>query len=189
MKVVIQCSASKDESAGTFGLNGRRVKFVGQPEFYHPSTADIPFRPDDVIPSTSSTWREHLLAYNLHGDNSDHLRRATDLYSPDIYRNLAGYAGRENVFILSAGWGLIKGEFLLPDYDITFSQQAERWKRRTKRYEFCDFAQLTQTDVSADEQVYFFGGNNYLPLFYRLTQTLVARKVIYSASEHIPREP
>ena len=82
-------------------------------------------------------------------------------------------------FILSAGWGLIKADFLAPDYDITFSSQADAWKRRNKRDVFRDFAQMTQAELSVSEPIYFFGGKDYLPLYYKLTRTLAARKVIY----------
>lgn len=188
MKVVIQCAATKDRMAGSFTLNGRRVKFVAHPELHSESSGEILFRPDDMIPSTSTTWRDHLLLYNRRSDNPNRLLRAVDLYSPEIYRSLLHRVGTENLFILSAGWGLIKADFLVPDYDITFSSQGEQWKRRTKRDEFCDFAQLTQADLAIGEQIYFFGGKDYLPLYYRLIRTLVARKVIYFASTNIPRD-
>lgn len=188
MKVVIQCSATKDTAAGSFTLNGRRVKFVAHPELHSESSGEVLFRPDDTIPSTSTTWRDHLLAYNRSANNPDLLLQAVDLYSPEIYRSLLHHVGKENLFILSAGWGLIKADFLVPDYDITFSSQAEPWKRRTKRDEFLDFTQLTQADLSVGEQIYFFGGKDYLPLYYRLTRNLVAKKVIYFASTRIPKD-
>jgi hypothetical protein len=189
MKVVIQCSATKDAAAGNFILNGRRVKFVAHPELHSKSSNDeVLFRPDDTIPSTSTTWRDHLLAYNRSGDNPDRLLRAADLYFPAIYRSLLHHVGNENFFILSAGWGLIKAGFLVPDYDITFSSQAEPWKRRTRSDKFLDFAQLTQADLRVGDQIYFFDGKDYLPLYYRLTRTLVARRVVYFASAHIPKD-
>ena len=55
------------------------------------------------------------------------------------------------------------------DYDITFSAPAEAWKRRTKRDSFSDFAHLTQSDICDNENPYFFGGRDYLPLYYALT--------------------
>jgi len=188
MKVVIQCSATKDEAAGSFTLNGRRVEFVAHPEFHTKAGPEALFKPDDTIPSTSTTWREHLLAYNRRSENPDRLLRAADLYSPEIYRSLLHYVGTANLFILSAGWGLINADFLVPDYDITFSSKAKSWKRRTKRDKFFDFAQLTQSDLSVGEHIYFFGGKDYLPLYYSLTRTLVARKVIYFASARIPKD-
>ena len=189
MKVVIQCSATKDDRAGTFTVNGQRVKFVAHPERHHGDSSYLLSRPDDAIPSKSISWRDHLLTYNGHGDNPDHLLPAGSLYSPPIYRKLLNRFGAESLFILSAGWGLIRSDFLLPDYDITFSSQVdEPWKRRTKQDRFLDFAHLSQADLVDEERIYFFGGKAYLPLYYRLTRALMARKVIYSASANIPPE-
>ena len=189
MKVVIQCSATKNKAAGSFTFNARRVTFVSHPELHRGASSEILFRPDSRVPSTSITWRDHLLAYNKGAHNPDRLLCAADLYSPDIYRSLLRHAGSKNLFILSAGWGLVRADFLVPDYDITFSSQAEPWKRRRKRDVFSDFAQLTQVDLDATEDIYFFGGKDYLPLYYTLTRTLVARKVVYYVSAHIPRDP
>jgi hypothetical protein len=185
MKVVIQCSATKAEGAGTFTLNGRPIKFIAHPEWYPASASELPFRPDDTIPSTSTTWREHLVAYNRNGDNPDHLFQAGKLYRPKIYRSLLDHVGVENLFILSAGWGLVRADFLLARYDITFAR-AEAWKWRGAEDEFHDYAQLTQARLSAGEPVYFFGGKSYLGPYYRLTEHLTARKVIYFASASIP---
>jgi hypothetical protein len=182
MKIVIQCCATKDCLAGSFAVNRRRVKFVAHPEYYPEDNAHDLFRPDDLIPSTRTTWREHLLTYNGRADNPDKLLQAGSLYSPSTYGTLLHSVGAENLYILSAGWGLVRSDFLLPDYDITFSSQAEPWKRRTKRDVFCDFAHLTQADIARDDAVYFFGGKEYLSLYYRLTRSLVARKVVYCAS-------
>ena len=52
---------------------------------------------------------------------------------PSVYRELVHALGAENVFILSAGWGLLSADFLTPNYDITFSATAERYKRRRVR--------------------------------------------------------
>lgn len=141
MKLVIQCSATKDDAAGSFTVNGQRVKFVAHPELHRETASYVLFHPDDVIPSTSTPWRGHLVTYNRRSDNPDRLLRAADLYSPPVYRRLLNHVGTESLFILSAGWGLIRSDFLLPDYDITFSSQAEPWKRRMKRDRFSDFAQ------------------------------------------------
>ncbi len=188
MKVVIQCCATKEKYAGTFTLNGQRIEFVAHPELCREAAHEILARPDDKIPPTPITWREHLLEYNQRRDNPNRLLRAVNLYSPEIYRRLVKYVGIENLFILSAGWGLIRADFLLPNYDITFSSQAEAWKRRDKRDVFADFAQLTHADLSDAEDVYFFGGKDYLPLYYRLTRTLSAKKVIYYVSGNIPKD-
>lgn len=189
MKVVIQCSSSKSKRAGSFTLSGRHVKFVAHPELHTDLNGKTAlFRPDDLNPTTLITWRDHLLVYNQRSENPGLLLQAVNLYAPEIYRRLLQHVGVGNLFILSAGWGLIKADFLVPDYDITFSFQAEPWKRRTKDDEFHDFVQLAQGDITAGEQVYFFGGKDYLPLYYSVIKNLVARKVIYFTSNHIPRE-
>jgi hypothetical protein len=172
MKIVIQCSATKQDLAGTFIISGRRVKFIAHPELHPPGETDIFSRPDDAIPSSSTTWRQHLVTYNSSGANPDHLLQAGSLYSPPAYVALLRSVGTENFYILSAGWGLVRSDFLLPDYDITFSSQGEAWKRRTKRDAFRDFAHLTQGAILGNETVYFFGGKEYLQLYYKLTKTL-----------------
>jgi hypothetical protein len=123
MKIVIQCSATKQDLAGTFIISGRRVKFIAHPELHPPGETDIFSRPDDAIPSSSTTWRQHLVTYNSSGANPDHLLQAGSLYSPPAYVALLRSVGTENFYILSAGWGLVRSDFLLPDYDITFSSQ------------------------------------------------------------------
>jgi hypothetical protein len=187
MKIVIQCSATKQDLAGSFMVNGRRVKFIAHPELHPPVDTEILSRPDNLIPSSSMTWRERLVAYNSSGANPDHLLQAGSLYSPWAYGALLRSVGTENFYILSAGWGLVRADFLLPDYDITFSSQAEAWKRRTKRDAFSDFAHLSQAAINSDETVYFFGSKEYLPLYYELTRNVIARKVVYFVSNRIIR--
>ncbi len=169
--------------------NGRHVTFVAHPELHPQPRSRALFRPDDGIPSTSTTWRQHLLAYNRRGSNPEGLLQAALLYSPPIYKALLNATGAEAFYILSAGWGLIRSGFLVPDYDITFSSQAKPWKRRRTPDRFDDFAQLFEADVRAGETIYFFGGREYLHLYYQLTRALPARKVVYYASKAIVNEP
>ena len=93
--------------------------------------------------------------------------------------------GCENVFILSAGWGLIAASFLTPTYDITFSASAEPYKRRRPRDVYHDLCQLT--DDSRQEFV-FIGGKDYVPLFVELTSSIPVRTVFYN-SENPPSAP
>ena len=89
------------------------------------------------------------------------------------------------VFILSAGWGLVNANFLLPDYDITFSSTAPAFKRRRKSDIYRDFCMLgNDTDDIA-----FLGGKDYLPLFYGLTENLPTQKTIFFNSSHAPEIP
>ena len=95
-----------------------------------------------------------------------------DLYKPKIYGDLVGAFGWANVFVLSAGWGLIRSDFLTPDYDITFSSQGKPWSKRSKRLTrpLQDFNHLKDARLSPDESIHFFGGMDYLELYYELTQ-------------------
>lgn len=197
LKIIIQCAKSKDKKTGTFVVNDRkRVKFVADPVLFGESQTEFPCRPDDLIPSESITWRDHLSEYNREyerkGENPYGLLQAGKLYSNPVYQLLFDHVGKENLYILSAGWGLIRSDFLIPDYDITFSKAKDTplWTRRTERDNdfFRDFSQLTQADISPEETVYFFGVPAYLPLYYRLTESLEGQKVIYFNSSKIPPE-
>ena len=75
--------------------------------------------PDDSS-GDGHTWRERLLAYNRGPtDNRLGFMPAYQLYLHNAYRALAKRFGLEQLFILSAGWGLIPATFLTPAYDIT----------------------------------------------------------------------
>jgi hypothetical protein len=63
----------------------------------------------------------------------------------------------EKVYILSGGWGLITASFLTPDYDITFSQSAEHYKRRRQTDRYHDFRMLPE---DTREPLAFFGGKD-----------------------------
>jgi len=63
--------------------------------------------------------------------------------------------GVKNVYILSAGWGLICADFLTPAYDITFSPSAAPYKRRRKTDRYEDFRMLPD---KAEREIVFFGG-------------------------------
>ena len=121
MIVVIQCASGKDTNAGYLSTrNGQPVKFVANPKLA-PKDRFLYKHPDEVS-DQGIPWREVLEHYNkdLHG-NPNGLLPAWRLYKPSIYQRLVDRFGVDNVFILSAGWGLINADFLTPYYDITFS--------------------------------------------------------------------
>jgi hypothetical protein len=89
-----------------------------------------------------------------------------------------------NLFILSAGWGLIAADFLTPYYDITFSQSAEGYKRRRKSDRYDDFRMLPH---DTDEDIVFFGGKDYLPLFCSLTSAIRTTKTVFYNSAQRPQ--
>ncbi len=182
MKIVIQCAGQKRQPAGTLkGPTGEEIVFVACPELCPPDgTSGVRYcRPDDLVGPGLGTWRESLVAYNQDGENRHGLCTAAELYRPRIYRDLVLAFGSENVFILSAGWGLIRSDFLTPDYNITFSTQKNvpAWARRSKRLTLPprDLNHLTPTVTSPDEPIHFFGGRDYLPLFSALMEFLPAK--------------
>ena len=188
MKFVIPCCAKKRKRCWTF--EGRQIIFVAHPDRCTASDRQIFFRPDDPVPHGAQTWREKLWAYNQMGTNPDDLYRAADLYAQKIYQKLVNRLGWENTFILSAGWGLVRADFLLPYYDITFSRRADLCNRRGENDEYDDFNHLLDwASVGQSETIVFCGGNDYLPLYYELTQDFPARKVIYHKAKKPQRRP
>jgi hypothetical protein len=180
--VVIQCAATKQPNAGYFrDRTGQKVYFVGDPTRAPAYEGAICARPDDSSPEGLS-WRELVRHYNekeKEKGNPFELLPAIALYQHPAYRRLAEAFGRSNVYILSAGWGLISADFLTPAYDITFSAAAEPYKRRMRADRYWDFCMLPNTG----EPVCFLGGKDYVPLFVELTKNLHApRTVMYNSA-------
>jgi hypothetical protein len=163
MIVVIQCAASKQPGSGHLvAASGKPVDFVAYPQAAPTDPDRIYARPDD--PSDEAIpWRRVLLQYNQGTEgNPLGLSPAYQLYENKIYGRLVDRFGVRKVYILSAGWGLIAADFLTPYYDITFSPSAERYKRRRKTDHYEDFCMLPS---ETDEEILFFGGKDYFPLF------------------------
>jgi hypothetical protein len=187
MMIVIQCASRKRPDAGSLKSgDGRPLVFVADPQSAPPNSAVVYARPDDLSDSRT-TWREVLVEYNRTGSgNPLRLYPAHELYRNPAYSQMVDRFGLDKVFILSAGWGLIRADFLTPQYDITYSQSAEKYKRRRKTDRFRDFCQLT--DNEADEIV-FFGGKDYLDLFCDLTRDLSGEKKVFYNSSRTPQIP
>ena len=175
---------------------GNRVAFVARPDLYPAPPPGVRVcRPDDPADPGDGTWRDVLSRYNeryrMDGANPNGLLPAGDLYRSPVYRQLAAAIGQDNLFILSAGWGLVRADYLLPDYDVSFSAEAEPYARRKLRDnngDWRDFNQLAEADVSPDEPVHFFGSLGYLDLYYQLTFGLSRRRIIHHKSEFPPRK-
>jgi hypothetical protein len=190
MIVVIQCAASKRADAGFLRRqDGTNVMFVADP-FTAPDTDRYAYaRPDDLS-DTGPTWRQVLVQYNNSpGGNSLGLARAFELYENDTYRRLADRFGLDKTYILSAGWGLINAAFLTPNYDITFSATAKRdapykFRRKSDRYD-----DLCMLPLDTDAPIVFFGGKDYVPLFCKLTRTLIGPRTVYFNSSRPPDAP
>ncbi|MBL6987325.1 MAG: hypothetical protein ISR72_09875 [Methylobacter sp.] len=187
MKIVIQCAATKNlaqPGAGFLTTDKRLVQFVAQPELA-PFNEQYAYAHPDDLSDGRQTWRERLSDYN-NGTPSNplHLLPAYRLYVNSAYENLVKKFGAEQVFILSAGWGLISANFLTPDYDITFSKakNVEPYCRRSKSDTYSDLCQLPDDG----ESIVFLGGKDYLPLFCMLTRELKGMKKVFFNSSVDP---
>ena len=183
---VIQCAGGKRADAGHFvGDDGRKVMFVAD-RAAAPACQSLCYaRPDDETPA-GHTYRERLEQYNRDDriDNPWGLLPAWRLYKPRAYRTLVDALGVGNVFILSAGWGLVPADYLLPLYNITFSSNASTYKRRRagdRRYR--DYSMLPQDTA---KHVFFFGGKGYLKLFCTLTAN-IRRRTAFVNSNNLPK--
>ena len=183
MLVVIQCAASKRSDAGHLCLNdGRRVMFVASPSCVPRGDGHVYAHPDGDS-DRGTSWRDVLREYNEHhnpspDNNPDGLLPAWQLYCPPVYKLLADRFGQDQLYILSAGWGLIRADFLTPNYDITFSSAANvaSFKRRSPRAIYRDFC--LPPSLTA-EPIVFFGGKSYVPLFCKLTAAAKSTRIVY----------
>jgi len=187
MIAVIQCAGKKQPDAGSLrARGGKEVFFVAEPAKAPHQINRICARPDDRSDSGPS-WRELLLEYNANpGGNPLGLYPAYALYHNATYQRLVERLGLEKTFILSAGWGLIPASFLTPNYDITFSASGDSYTRRKKSEEYSDFCMLPNR---SDEDVYFFGGKDYVPLFCKLTAGYQGKRVLFYNSASLPQAP
>jgi hypothetical protein len=128
MDIVIQCAATKDPNAGRLRTsNGRDVHFVAAPELCSSTASALYARPDEISDLPPLTWRNRLEKYvdDERDANPFSLREAYRLYRHPAYSSLVSSFGLQQVFILSAGWGLVRADCLLPAYDVTFNRRAK----------------------------------------------------------------
>lgn len=186
--VVIQCAGSKQPNAGhLLQHDGRKVMFVAQPELAQDRPDCVYARPDDLA-ETGHSWRQELLRYNREqaAYNPLGLLPAWSLYKNRTYKCLYHEWGPDNLYILSAGWGLIRADFLVPNYDITFSGNAEKYKRRRDRDTYEDFRKLPDDTA---KPVVFFGGKDYVNLFCELTSRVQGTRHVFHKSRDAPEAP
>ena len=180
--VVFPCAAAKSWDAARMPTpDDRSLFFVADP-LAAPANPSLLYRRPDDRATDGRSFRQALDDYNRQTDgNPWGLLPAWRLYRNAIYARMADSLGTPNLFILSAGWGLIRADYLTPDYDITFSPSAERYKRRFARHRFNDFRHLGGGD---HDRVLFAGGSDYIPLFLALTDHLhdVERVVYYNST-------
>ena len=191
MIVVIQCAATKKPEAGFLQRNdGQKVMFVASPENTPADTQYSFAHPDDTA-DTGNSWRDEVLRYNDKyntdpGNNPFGLLPACQLYENKTYGMLAKRYGKQRLYILSAGWGLIAADFLTPAYDITFSGSADVFKRRQKKDRYNDLRMLSADN---EEPVVFFVSKAYVSLACKLTESINSPKYLFYNSKEAPEAP
>lgn len=170
-------------------------------------------KPVDGFP-TSAANRSPASSVNPLG-----LLPAWQLYKNKTYQLLADTFGQKNLYIFSAGWGLVRSDFMIPNYDITLSPSAtgpDKYKRRRKDDPYDDFAMLpiapvnishpdssggddmkspaqkidpAKSDTSAAGPVVFLGSKAYVPLFCQLTKGCSAHRIVFHNSKTPPEAP
>jgi len=157
--------------------------FVARPDIAPCGRNQIYARPDDIS-DIGKSWRAVLGEYNAApNENPLGLLPAWRLYSHPAYKMLANQCGLDRLYVLSAGWVLLRADFLTPNYDITFSKAAnvERYKRRGLRETYKDFC--LPSDVT--EPIMFFGGRDYVPWFCELTAKAEGQRTVFYAGSEI----
>ena len=187
--LVIPCAARKRPYAGRLLVeDGTPVHFVADPAAV-PHDPTVAYRHPDDTALSSLSWRQVLQQYNEtyrgRDDNPLDLLPAWQLYEEPTYAHIVERLGEANVFILSAGWGLIPATFLTPNYDITLSARGEDYTRRRTGERWGDFTML---HGASSRPVIFCGGKDYVPLFCALTAGVHAERIVYHVGEppHAP---
>lgn len=184
MKIVIQCAGTKNSGGYWQTKKGKPVLFVAHPEKNPPEFDGIYASPDDVSDS-NVPWRELVWNYNKRRQkNPFNLYPAHRLYKNPAYLGLVNKFGVDNVYILSAGWGLIRSDFLTPNYDITFQTQSDPCQRRRKQDTYMDFCMLPK---NIKDTIIYLGGKDYIPLFCKLTGDMPCKKIILHNLELPPQ--
>lgn len=181
MIVAIQCASTKCPDAGRLRSDaGQDVAFVANPELAPSNEGILWAHPDGASNGAGVSWRQRLVDLGPAEAKARGLFPAHQLYAPGAYRRLVEALGQEQVYILSAGWGLVRADFPLPAYDITFSAQADGYKRRRPRDVYQDFMQVEPDQAGP---LVFLGGKDYLPLFKALALNLPMPKVVVFRSD------
>lgn len=182
-KVVLTC-ASKKHPNNQLQYNGNQIEFTWIPD---PTTPNS-YNPLSLIPNNNITWKNHIEQINQ-GILNSNIVSSFNLYNPkspyqNIYVNLHNRF-LDRFFIASAGWGIIKNDFRLPDYDITFSGNVNNANFRNPNNGFVnDFNHL----LPDNEDIIFIGSEKYLQQFINLTKDLKNRKIVFYGDKNVPRK-
>ena len=185
MKVVFQCAGEKQADAASLTLNGDVIEFLARPAGETNQRC-----PWDLMPGSKKIWIDCVrdLADN-DGKMPDEFSRlgigigpgilyeAGKLYAKPIYDRLVSQIYLDNVYILSAGWGLIRGSRKIPDYDVTFSQSASPEKR--VRPAARSRAAAITDEIPGTDEIHLFITPNYADYWTSLKNTFGTRAILH----------
>jgi hypothetical protein len=191
-KVILTCAGTKHRNK-ELEYNGIKIDFRWTP------SQNNQYKPFDKIPSKNISWKQFLEEINKENANNvieeiayDNIVSAYKLYNP-LFENRNIYVDLHNClldrfFIASAGWGIVRSDFRLPNYDITFTepkkeQDANKYRNPNRTDFLLDINEFE--NLKEDDDILFFGSKNYLKQFISLTQNLPNRKVVIYNSQNI----
>ena len=169
---VLTCSSDKQENSEMLYFNNNVPQLIEL-------NATIGLRPDDLAYCEEYTWREYIENNQLNGIIPF---MAYQLYTNYAYCMLRD-AFENRFFIQSAGFGIVRSNYRMPKYNITFKNTKHKLVNLRKykvnaKDGYLDFNHLLASGNNVDDIVYV-GGKEYVKQFVELTRTLPNRKVIF----------
>jgi hypothetical protein len=192
VKVVIQCAGRKI-CAPTLSQGDQALNFVATPRLGPPNER----APWDALPALNSdTWIDCVRDYNdkkilplgIAVSKGQNLTTAGSLYRRSIYQDLIRTVGSQNVYILSAGWGLIRADDKIPPYNVTFSNNALLEAKITPAKRGLHGS--IRKAVDGDDEIHLFLTPKYLEYWVKcFSGQFGSRKVIlhWRKSQKLPR--
>jgi hypothetical protein len=167
---VLTCSSDKQNNSEMLYFNNNVPQLIEL-------NATIGLRPDDLTYVEEYTWREYI---ENNQQNGIIPFMAYQLYTKNAYCMLRD-AFEDRFFIQSAGFGIVRSNYRLPKYNITFTVNNEINRRNyfpNGQDGYQDFNHLLELDNNREDIVYV-GGKSYVKQFIELTRALPNRKVIF----------
>ena len=203
--VVMQCAGWKKSCAGTFPSpddDEKEVRFVANPNAA-PEDGEVYVHPDGDA-GGGQTWRQKLWHYNEQEKETNPygLLKAGCLYGNPVYSQFFKKLGGDRFFLLSPAWGLVRSDFLIPYYNITFSKNPPKKKKSNKwgidkkiinsiiKRDWPDnrFKNCSAIPKETNKTILFFGGKDYVEFFIGLTKDVKAKRVVFYYASGVPRK-
>ena len=88
------------------------------------------------------------------------IHKACDLYNSPLFKYQLEYAKKKtnNIYILSAKYGVLKLDDKIRDYEQTLNNMSDK---QIKEWSFKVYNQLTELGVSKKDKIIFLCGKNY----------------------------